>query len=406
MKLPWRKTAPFDFVIIGATGQQGRIVARDLHEMEFSILLCDQLAVFRDTLPDQLRSSPYVAFDLRNHDEMVRVIKESGCKIIINCALDDYVLLVLKACIEANVHVLDLGSYSDLIYDQLELDPVLKDKGLISITGCGAVPGIGNVMLKYAAPQFDSIHTIETGFCWDSNIKQFVVPFSMDAILWELSEVAQPLENGEFVEKQPFDTITERQFRGIGTQQILCVDHPEPHTYYYYFKNKGLRNARFYAGFPQHSLEKIKTLIELGLHRYDRKIVVEGGEVTPLDATVEALRLIKYPEGYEEVENLWIDIYGEKDGASKMVKMECITPTIPGWEDAGCNIDTGFPASVIAQMLKEGLITEPGSHSPEVIVPEQEFFSRLRKKGMTFYENGKVLEEPKEVDQVVTQQMS
>lgn len=391
----------FDFVIIGATGQQGRIVARDLFEAGYSILLCDQLAVFHDTLPDELKDLPYVAFDLRDHDEMVRAIKESCCKIIVNCALDDYLLLVMQACIEANVHTIDLGSYSDIIYDQLALDPVLKEKGLISITGCGAVPGIGNVMLKYAAPQFDTIHTIETGFCWDSNIKQFVVPFSMVAILWELSEFAQPLENGTFVKKQPFDTITEREFREIGVQQILCVDHPEPHTYYHYYKDMGLQNARFYAGFPQHSFEKIKTLIELGLHRYDKKIIVDGAEVTPLAATVEALRLITYPEGYEEVENLWIDVYGEKDGTARMVKMECIAPTIPGWEDAGCNIDTGFPASVIAQMLKEELITAPGSHSPEGIVPEQEFFSRLRKKGMTFYENGKILDEPEEVEQVL-----
>ena len=132
--------------------------------------------------------------------------------------------------------------------------------------------------------------------------------------------------------------------------------------------------------------------------------MVEGGEVTPLDATVEALRLIKYPEGYEEVENLWIDIYGEKDGTPKMVRMECIAPTIPGWEEAGCNIDTGFPASVIAQMLYEGLIDEPGSHSPEIIVPEQEFFSRLRKKSLTFYENGEILEEAGSAGQVAEQQ--
>jgi saccharopine dehydrogenase-like NADP-dependent oxidoreductase len=391
----------FDFVILGATGLQGRIVARDLLERGYSLLLCDQFKAQRDSLPEQLKALPFVSFDVRDHEHMVEKLKQFNCKIVINCALDDYVLLVLKACIEASVHHIDLGSYSDVINDQLALDSVLKEKGLIAITGCGAVPGIGNVMLKYAAPQFDSIHTIETGFCWDSNIKKFVTPFSMDAIFWEFTRSAHPLEHGRIVKKNPMDTITKRTFKKIGEQQIMLVDHPEPHTFYHYFKDKGLQHARFYAGFPQHAFEKIKTLVELGFHKHDKKVIVDGGEVTPLDVAVETLRLIKHPDGYQEIENLWVDIYGEKDGKPKMVKMECIAPTQPGWEDAGCNIDTGFPASIIAQMVKKGVISTPGSHSPEGVVPEQAFFSLLREKGMVFYENGKLLKEHQEVPQVI-----
>ena len=71
--------------------------------------------------------------------------------------------------------------------------------------------------------------------------------------------------------------------------------------------------------------------------------------------------------------------------------MECIVPTLKGWEDAGCNIDTGMPASIIAQMIKEKIINEPGSYAPEAVVPPEPFFAELRKRKMEIYENGKII---------------
>ncbi len=71
--------------------------------------------------------------------------------------------------------------------------------------------------------------------------------------------------------------------------------------------------------------------------------------------------------------------------------MECIVPPLKGWEDAGCNIDTGMPASIIAQMIFKGIINKPGSYAPEDIVPIEPFFRELRKRKMLVYENGKVI---------------
>ena len=71
--------------------------------------------------------------------------------------------------------------------------------------------------------------------------------------------------------------------------------------------------------------------------------------------------------------------------------MECIVPTLKGWEDAGCNIDTGMPASIMAQMVKNNVITERGSFAPEAIIPHQIFFQELKKRKMNVYENGKII---------------
>ncbi len=82
---------------------------------------------------------------------------------------------------------------------------------------------------------------------------------------------------------------------------------------------------------------------------------------------------------------------GRKDGRKKKILMECVVPPLKGWEDAGCNIDTGMPASIIAQMILKKIITKPGSYAPENIVPVEPFFAELRKRKMLVYENGKVI---------------
>ena len=68
--------------------------------------------------------------------------------------------------------------------------------------------------------------------------------------------------------------------------------------------------------------------------------------------------------------------------------MECLVPALKGWEDAGCNIDTEIPASILGQMIKEGIITKKGSFALEAIVPPEYFFKELKKKKIIF-ENGR-----------------
>ena len=69
--------------------------------------------------------------------------------------------------------------------------------------------------------------------------------------------------------------------------------------------------------------------------------------------------------------------------------MECIVPPLKGWESAGCNIDTGMPASIMAQMIHNGVIKKAGSWSPEEIVPPELFFTQLGRRCMHVFENGK-----------------
>ncbi len=141
----------------------------------------------------------------------------------------------------------------------------LKRKGLIHLTGCGSVPGIGDVMLKYAYEKFDRIDTVRVGFAWDSNQKVFVVPFSIQSILEEFTMNAPYLHHSHIVRIKPTNSIVGVYHKGIGKEsQFKVGHHPETYTFYEYCKDKGIKNLEFYAGFPDHSMRVIQTLVDIG----------------------------------------------------------------------------------------------------------------------------------------------
>ena len=316
----------FDFVVIRATGMQGRIVTRDLLENGYSVLLCGRDKKRVEHLLHKHNKTAFEYVDARNIEHMTKVFKHSGAKIVVNCVEGDWNLNILKSAIKADMHSLDLGSEIPMTKDQFALHDTLKNKKIIHITGCGSVPGIGNVLLNHATQKFDSLHSIEVGFAWNSNIKQFVVPFSMDSIIDEFTEPATNIKDGKFTKLRPLDTLIKTHEPFVGKEYCMFVRHPETYTFYHYFKNKGLRNVRFYAEFPPHSFDVIKQLIDLGLGSHE-KIEVDGHQVRPIDALTQTLKDLKFPKGYKEKENLWLRIYGIHKGKTKNLVIECIVGT-------------------------------------------------------------------------------
>ena len=366
-------------------------MARDLLEKGYDVLLADlsQLKL-KELLKKYSQQASFEQADLRDVNRTIGIIQKSGAEVIINCAEGDWNMNVYQAGLHTRCHLVDLGSRVDMTRDQIKLDKHFKKIERTAITGCGAVPGIGNIMLAHAAKKFNSIETVELGFAWDSNIKKFVVPFSIESIMEEYTLLAPYIENGRLKRIKPMKSAQVRNFRAVGKQKIFLVDHPETYTIQHYFKSWGVKNIRFYASFPQHSEKIINALIDL---TFADKHAVNFGkiDILPDEFLAQLLKRMKHPRGYKEWENIWVLIKGSHQRRRKCIMMECIVPPLKGWEDAGCNIDTGFPASIIAQMIKSGDINKVGSFAPEGVVPEKLFFKELRKKKMRVYENGKII---------------
>ncbi|MBI2356390.1 MAG: saccharopine dehydrogenase NADP-binding domain-containing protein [Candidatus Doudnabacteria bacterium] len=384
-----------DFLVVGADGLQGQIVVKYFLKKGYKIFVSDIYSKnVRSVISRYGRGkgkARFVFCDLRSIPDTIDLIKKSQAPIVVNCADMYQNENVYRACLAAKRHCIDLGSWIELTSKQLGMDKQFKKIRRTAITGCGSVPGIGNVMLKYAARKFDTLPNVDVGFAWDSNIKKFVEPFSMKSVLVEFTGDNRYMRNGKYAIKGTFESSLRRKFRLIGKQRVFLVEHPEVYTFWRYFKHRGLKNVRFFAGFPEHSMDKIKALNEMGFNS-DKPVKVENNlRIAPFDLLAPVLKQLKTPKGYTESENLWVKIYGKKNGRKKTILMECLVPPVRGWEDSGCNIDTGFPACVMAEMIRDGTISQPGSFCPEAegLIPEMEFFRRIGKLGLPVYENGK-----------------
>lgn len=384
----------YDFAVVGANGMQGKIVSKDLLESGYSVLLCANDDFGLDQLLEYKKSD----FALINLDDMAkvrRVLKKSGAKVVVNCALDDFNVAVTEACLELSMNYVDLGGWETTTYQQLALSDKFKEKNITAIIGSGSTPGITNVMLRYAKPKFDTIHTVHVGFAWKSNMPYFVPPFSIDAIAWEFSEKAKIFENGKYVEKYPKECPFQYDYKGIGKQTTWYTDHMEHFTFYEYLKDIGIKNIAVCSSFPDHARETILKLIELGFTKSNKlniaknEIPIKGINVEPIDFTEAVLRRIPIPKGYEERENIWLKVWGTKNGKEKFVEMDALAKTLPSWEEHTCNIDTGMPASIMAQMIFNDVIVEKGVLPPEFVVPPELFFAELGRRQIWVYENGR-----------------
>ncbi len=372
----------YDFIIVGANGLQGRIVSRDLIETGYKVLLCDKMLP-SGKLAENLKN--FRRIDLRNMETFARIIRKSDSHTVVNCAEGNFDLDVQKLCLKYKNNYLDLGSDVPMTKKQFGLHRSFERKKLCAITGCGSVPGIGNIMMAYATQKMNTVDHVEAGFAWKPNMKVFVAPFSIVSVIEEFTENPIMVEYGNYRKFRPRSGMHVRNFRWIGRQRVFLARHAEPFTFYEYLKNKKVKTIKFYAGFPEFTYHQILDYIETELGSLKPN---ENG-IAPAELLADALRTQLPPEKYKETENLWVTAAGEKNGKHRIIEMSCHAQTIKGLEEHGCNIDTGLPCSIMAQMIREGEITAVGSRSPEFFVPIKPFFKKLAKRKMKIYENEK-----------------
>ncbi|MBX4212460.1 saccharopine dehydrogenase NADP-binding domain-containing protein [Candidatus Pacearchaeota archaeon] len=382
-----------DFIIFGGTGQQGRICARDLLECGYKIVLAgrDSSAV-QDVLKS--KNADFMKVDLKKQEDILAAIFRSGAKVVVNCAELIYNVPIMKACIVAGRSCTDLGGLHDITIQQFKLDSEFRRKGIINITGCGSTPGITNVMAAHAINDFDRVDTIDLGFAWDSNMKDFVVPYSIKSIFNEFTTPPIILKNGKLIKTDRRNCVATYMFKDIGRQTVHCIVHSEAFTFAKYFKYKGIKNLHYMAGFPEHSLKVINMLMDLGFDS-EEELEVNGVKINPASFTTQVLKRLGSPPGYTEVENLWVRMRGVKNKKPLFRQMDCVVKTLKGWEKAGSNVNTGRTISIISQMVFNRLITQAGVYGPEAVVPCPVFFQELERRGIHIYDNGRRINEKK-----------
>ncbi|MFX1368406.1 MAG: saccharopine dehydrogenase family protein, partial [Promethearchaeota archaeon] len=162
------------FAVLGA-GRQGTAAAYDLAKFgnAKSIVIADMkldaakksAARVNDLLSTDLARAHVL--DVTHQDELVTFL--TGVNTVISAVPYYFNLEIARAAITARTNMCDLGGNTNIVMEQLELDPRAKAANISIIPDCGQVPGMGTTLCVFAMSLLDEPEEV---YMWDGGLPQ------------------------------------------------------------------------------------------------------------------------------------------------------------------------------------------------------------------------------------------
>lgn len=388
-------------VVLGA-GLQGIATALDLawNENMEEILIADYEKERAEHVA-QLCNEKYgnkvtpVQCDVSDFDNLVNMIK--GYDLCINVVNYYWNVHVMKACLKAHIHYMDLGGLYVESVKQLKLDQDFKDAGLIAITGIGGCAGVTNICSAWAVDRLDVVDEIHF-YCgcndWSTSTKAFEVSYAIETIMDEFRMNPIQFVDGEFKELEPHAGTKVVQYsEPVGAQESHYITHSELGTVPVSFKDRGLKQCTYSIGFPQEMSDRLTFLHSLGFSSRE-PINVDGVEVKPVRVLKKLMDMM--PDDPNAVINdcdvIKTVVTGTKDGERIEYTLESVCRPVKWWPELmGAQVYIGGASAWTAELMRRGLVTLTGVHGPELAVPAEEFFKEAAKREIYVTVNKKFL---------------
>ena len=369
-------------LVLGGCGTMGREVTRDLSQTsDFErIVVADKDGARVHALVDELgdRRLRPATVDVTRPAEVEALLRE--CDVVANCTTYHFGLDLVRLAIACRKPYVDLGGLFNTPR-QLELSPEAERARTAIVLGCGATPGVTNLMAKAAAAEMDAVDRVEIAF---GSLRPLAAsPGLLDTILEEFSPTTQRFfyQDGSFVPVPPFAGAKRMEFLPpVGALETYYVPHSETHTI-----------PRFLSKPPQHVSVRgswdpeIMTAMRLFL-KYDltseEPIAVNGTRISPRTFMRAHLLQRREPIGDGPVAFfLRVEVTGRVKDSAVATTYRSAHPT--EWGSAGTARMTGIPASIALQALARGEVERVGVMGPEGAFEPKLFFQQLHRRGIT-----------------------
>lgn len=360
----------------------GREVVRDLAETsDFDrILIGDRDATVARTLVDRLgdhgKRVDVVELDV---DDSMRVDALLGqVDVVANCTTYHHGLGLVASAIRCRRPYVDLGGLFNTPR-QLEMSPLAEAAGVPIVLGCGATPGVTNLMVRAAASGFDAIDAVDIAF---GSLRPLAAsPGLLDTILEEFSPTTSRFyyEDGEFVPVPPFSGARLVEFiEPVGALETYFVPHSETHTIPRFIQPQP-RHVAVRGSWHPETMRAMRLFLEYGLTS-EEPISVDGTTVTPRDFLRTYLLKNPPPLDGPVAFFLRVDVTGRRGGTTSSAAYRSSHPT--DWGPSGTARMTGIPASVALQALARQEVSRAGVMGPEAAFDPSRFFAALDQRGI------------------------
>lgn len=371
-------------IVLGGCGAMGSEVTRDLaRTSEFEeIVIADADVRRAGALAQELGGGRVRAIQADANDKKSLAEKFRGFDVVANCTTYHYGLNVTRAAISAGVNYLDLGGLFNTPR-QLELDREAQRAGVTICLGCGATPGVTNLMARRAADQLDSVEEVHIAFASFRSIAPS--PGLLDTVLDEFSPESRRFywQAGEFIEVPAFSGAKRVEFADpVGEIEVYYVPHSETHTLPR-FLGKGIKLVDVRGSWRTEIMQALRVFADYGLTG-NQHVSFRGQEINAKEFLRE--HILQHAAGVGE-DGEWafflsVEVLGQREGK----KMRCVYrsrhPARALWGTNATARMTGVPASIGAQKLARGEATRAGVVAPEVCFEPNAFFAELARRGI------------------------
>jgi len=277
----------------------------------------------------------------------------------------------------------DLGGNTDLVREQLRLDPQAQAAGISLIPDCGQVPGMGTTLMVYAMSLLDEPEEV---FMWDGGLPQnprppfdYLLTFNIAGLTNEYAESPIFLRDGKPTLVPTMDELEEIEFPPpVGRLEAFTTGggvSTMPWTFEGRLKTIQNKTVRYPGHFVQ-----LRAFYDLGLWRTD-VIPVGDQMVAPRDLFHTLFEpLVNYPKD-KDVVVIRILATGRKNGKSAKVVLDLMDFYDEDTGFTAMERTTGWDAAIVAGMMARGQ-TPRGAVPVELGVEPALFVSELEKRGI------------------------
>lgn len=375
-------------VVLGGAGLMGSAVVDDLVRSGVDeVVVADlnisaaQKVIEKHKKADTEVTAQFV--DANVHESLVEVI--SGADVVSSNIgpFYEYCLKVVNAAIEAKVNLVDICDDFDAAEEAFKHDPQAKNAGITACIGCGASPGLSNMVAMYAASKMDKVHDIL--IAWAVSVRDTGGPAANYHILHSLSGKVPTFRNGKV---KYIEAGSERErvkfLDPIGEVEVYSFGHPEPLTLPRYIK--GVKNVSIKGATLPIWLDDVFRRLSRSGFASKEPVSVKGISIVPLDFAVSlTFSQHAFPQEIKEM----IDKEAPTASAEKLIitgerKDNPVKYTYEGL--ASFATTTAASASVAAQMIASGKSANKGVLPPEGCIDAPEFLKEIVKRKIEIIE--------------------
>ena len=361
-----------NILVLGA-GMMGRAITFDL--LKFSkfenITLADKNIETIQSTKQFLNTNKtnFEILDVDKKEAVTAIFKRND--IIISAIPYFYNYFLTQTAIKNNAHFLDLGGNNTVVEKQRNLFHDAKNNNVTVIPDCGLAPGLTSVLVHEIVDSLDHVDFIKIRVGGLPQKPQpplnYMVVFSPHGLFNEYMEDAIVLDNGKIVTKKSMTEIETLNFsEPFGKLEAFITSggcSTVPHT----FKDKiGYLDYKTIR-YPGHC-EKFKELLGLNnqiqssreelISKLYKYVPTSGKDVVLIKILTSGIRDKEKVDFEYEI----IDYYDEKNNITAMMRT------------------TGYPVSIIAQMIEQEHINTSGVFGNEEIIPPKLFIKELEKR--------------------------